>query len=67
MKGKSMSTLTEEETFKQWLEAEKEKGLADIKLYPNNPATASKEDIYAELNAMNHAIEQGRYELVKDL
>ncbi len=59
--------MSEETTFKTWLEQEKENGLVDLKLYPDNTSTASKESFYAELNAMNHAVEQSRFEEVKEL
>jgi hypothetical protein len=58
---------SEEAVFNDWLEQEKAAGLVDIKLYPNNTSTASKEAFYSELNAMNHAVNSGRFEIVKDL
>lgn len=59
--------VSEESVFNAWLSSEKEKGLVDIKLYPNNISTASRESFYGELNAMNHAFAAGRFEEIKDL
>lgn len=59
--------VSEEAKFNSWLSSEKKKGLVDIKLYPNNTSTASKESFYAELNAMNTAFQNGRYEEIKYL
>ena len=53
--------MIEESTFNAYIESEKEKGLVDLKIMFANDCTASKEDIYRELNAMNKAFEQGRY------
>lgn len=63
-----MSKFTnEQERFITWLEAEKNKGLKDIKLYPEVTNTASTEDFYAELNDMNYAYESNRFEKITDL
>lgn len=61
------TVASEEAKFNAWLSSEKEKGLVDIKLYPNNISTASRESFYGELNAMNDAFQKGRYEEVKYL
>ena len=58
---------TEQERFLTYLEIEKDKGLVDIKLYPAITSVASTEDIYAELNDMNHAIQSGRFEKITNL
>ena len=58
---------SEEAVFNEWLEKQKKVGLEDIKLYPTNISTASKEAFYGELNAMNHAVQNDRFEIVKDL
>lgn len=60
-------TLTEETTFKAWLEKETASGLIDFKLYPESTSSASTEDFYAELNDMNYAIQASRYEKITDL
>lgn len=59
--------LTEQERFNLYLEAEKRKGLVDIKLYPAITSVASTEDFYAELNDMNYAYQSGRFEKITDL
>lgn len=59
--------VSEETKFNTWLSSEKAKGLVDIKLYPNNTSTASKESFYAELNAMSDAFQKGRCEEIKYL
>jgi hypothetical protein len=58
---------TEQERFSIYLEKEKEKGLIDIKLYPEITSVASTEDFYAELNDMNYAFQSNRFEKIIDL
>ena len=60
-------TLTEKQKFEAWVEREKENGLIDIKLYPEVTKTASTEDLYAELNDMNYARENNRFEKIYDI
>lgn len=61
------TVASEEAKFNAWLSSEKANGLVDIKLYPNNISTASRESFYGELNAMNHAFTSGRFEEIRDL
>ena len=59
--------VTEQERFNLYLEAEKRKGLVDIKLYPERISIASTEDFYAELNDMNYAYQADSFEKITDL
>ena len=63
----SSKAKSEEVVFNEWLKSEKEKGLVDFKVYPSNTATASREAVFGELNAMNSALEKGRFERITNL
>ena len=58
---------TEQDRFQNWIESEKNKGLRDIKLYPEITNTASTEDLHAELNDMNYAFASNRFDKITDL
>ena len=50
------------EEFLAWYANEKKgKGLVDIKFYPGDASDASETSVYSELNAINHAVEQGNF------
>lgn len=59
--------MSEESIFNAYIESEKQNGIIDLKLCSADNSIASKEDIYAELNAMNKAFAQGRYNEITDL
>ena len=59
--------MFEQNIFNTWLEKEKANGLVDIKLYHVNTDLAETEEIFAELNSMNRAIDEKRFVQIFDL
>jgi len=59
--------MTEKEIFKVWLDNEIKKGLVDIHFCFAGTISASKEEIYKELNQINEAVACGRYSVIDSL
>ena len=65
--------MTEKQKFLEWLEIEQEKGLTGMyisgvsKSYNTEDLYDLTEEIYAELNAMNIAKQDGKYERITQL
>jgi hypothetical protein len=57
-----MSLKTEEQKYLDWYNESKEKSnLIDVKFFPANTQTISKEDFYQEANKINDYLDNGKY------